>query len=80
MEINPNHAVTRAVSDHWHKIAAILLMKFGVKEVIITSEDIAKMQSDVVIAIESKKDHFKVWLTDMKTAQELVRKEGGLPV
>jgi hypothetical protein len=26
-ELNPNHPVTRTLHDHWHKIAAILLMK-----------------------------------------------------
>lgn len=80
MELNPNHPVTRAVSDHWHKIAAILMMKFGVKEIVISDADIATMPNDIVIAIEEKKDHFKIWLTDMKTAETLARKEGGLPI
>ena len=28
MEYNPNHPVTQAAHDHWHKIVAVLLHKF----------------------------------------------------
>jgi len=79
MEINPNHPVTQTVHDHWHKIAAILMIKFGVKSVDITDLDVKNIPSDIAIAIESKPDHLRIFLTDMKTAEKLAMEEGGLP-
>ena len=80
MEVNPNHPVIKETRDQWYKIAALLMMKFGVKETVITLDDIKKMPDDVVIAIDSKSNHIRLFLTDMKTALELAKKEGGMPV
>ena len=30
-ELNPNHPATREVHDHWHKIAALMMFKMGVR-------------------------------------------------
>ena len=43
MEINPEHPVTKAVHDDWHKIVAILLHKLGIQEIAITANDIDKL-------------------------------------
>lgn len=45
MEINPDHPVTKAIHNDWHKIVALLLHKFGVKEIIITSSDINRLMA-----------------------------------
>lgn len=49
MELNPNHPTTRMISDHWHKLAAILMVKLDVDHVVITSSDIARMDPGTAI-------------------------------
>lgn len=41
-ELNPNHPVTMAVSDQWHKIVALLMYQRGETEVEIPVETIAR--------------------------------------
>ncbi len=80
-ELNPNHPVTRAAHDHWHKIAALLMRKFGVKQCDITQDDIAGLDSDSVnIVLHAKLDRITVRLVGDEEARALARKEGGLPV
>ena len=43
MELNPNHPVTKAAHEEWHKIVAILLHKLGIQEITITANDIDKL-------------------------------------
>lgn len=79
MELNPNHPVTREVSDHWHKICAVLLGKMCMSHVVLTVEDIERV-SGAAIAIEGKPDGLHVRLMSMAEAERLARKEGGLPI
>jgi hypothetical protein len=79
MELNPNHPTTMAVSDHWYKIAALLMKKFGKDNVVITSEDMANMPPSA-ITVQDKKDGIYLRLVDMATAERLAKQEGGLPI
>jgi hypothetical protein len=76
-ELNPNHAVTRSVSDHWHKIAALLVAKLG-GHAVISAADIAAVDGKAV-AVRYHHDGIHVTLISMDEAERLARKEGGLP-
>lgn len=82
-ELNPNHPVTRQVHDQWHKICALLMMKMGVTQVVITENDIAQLKRDSGVNImicPSKKDNtITVELMDDATSIRLARLAGGLP-
>jgi hypothetical protein len=81
-EINPNHPVTREVHDHWHKIVAILLHKFGYKELRITMADLQACERDFpdgAVVIKANNDDFLLWLITADEARELAKREGGLP-
>lgn len=78
MELNPNHKVTQDIHDHWHKIAALLMSKFGKDHVIITMDDIDNLIGSSIV-IEEKNNELHLSIVDKKTAIELVKKEGGLP-
>lgn len=83
MEINPNHPVTREVHDHWHKIAAILLHKMGMRELRITLADLQAWAHDFpdgAIVIKANNFDFVLRLVSADEARELAKKEGGLPV
>jgi hypothetical protein len=83
MELNPNHPVTQEVHDHWHKIVAILLHKFGKREVTITMADVQAWERDWpggAIVIKANMYDFQLRLITAEQGQELARKEGGLPV
>jgi len=80
IEFNPNHAVTGAAREQWHKIAALLLHKFDLGLVTFTAADIeafAREQHNIVI--KSAADGLHVWLVNDAEAQRLARDEGGLP-
>ena len=51
-ELNPNHPALIGAHDHWHKIAALLMLKFGVNETTISTEELARFsEMDINIAI-----------------------------
>ena len=82
-ERNPNHPVTRAAHDHWHKIAAIIMAKQGLKEIEITAADVELLDGNTNIVLDergsSKTGTFKVRLVDNAEACRLAAEEGGLP-
>ncbi len=82
MELNPNHKVVRQAHDNWHKIAALIMVRLGLKEVQLTMGDIdevAKGNVNIVLDArgESKTGIITVRIVDDKTALELARHEGG---
>lgn len=79
MELNPNHPVTQKVSDHWHKICALIMSKSGNRHVVITKEDIARLDN-AAIAIEEKPDGIHVVLLPRAEAERLAKIAGGLPI
>ena len=79
--LNPNHPVTQAMSQQWHKICAVMMCVADVDHMVITPLDIQKFQASDrrAIAMEEKKDGMHIRLLTMEEAQELARREGGLP-
>jgi hypothetical protein len=83
MEINPNHPVTMAVHDHWHKIALLLMLKMGKPRVVITPAEIQQLLYSNIGGITIRTDDEIGIILEIVTpekAEELARKEGGLPV
>lgn len=88
MEINPNHPVTQEVHDHWHKIAALLLLKItGGKKgkiVRISVADISRMADESgdlgAIVLQERGDYMELRMVSRKEAERLAKQEGGLPV
>jgi hypothetical protein len=81
-EVNPNHPVTREFREQWYKICAILLNKFGLTEVQITSADIDALASSgrANITMRAKGETITLSLVTDREAARLARQEGGLPV
>ena len=81
-ELDPNHPVLREAHDHWHKLVAILMLKFGVTEVEITIPDILKLEGVAVCLDErGSKKTGKMHLRLMTEAEgeKLAIEAGGLP-
>lgn len=78
MNLNPNHPTSRAVAEHWNRIAAILVHKAG-GHVVITPEDINGLPGFVGITVQEKTDGLHLRLVDEATAHQLARENGGLP-
>ena len=91
MEMNPNHPVTAATSDLWHKIAALLVRRLVAAEgkhpapdaaVVITVSDIEALSESEDAAITIRLDDARGIVLNMVSTEEaerLARKEGGLP-
>lgn len=79
-ELNPNHHTTRTAHDHWHKIAALLLMKLGGRAV-ITLADIAALDRDPKhnIVLDDRNNELTLYMVDDQEGMRLARREGGLP-
>lgn len=91
MELNPNHPVTSAMSDMWHKIAVLLVRRVMALEgkhpapdaaVVIGTDEVEAMATSGVGAITIKFDDDRGIVLNMVSVDEverLARKEGGLP-
>lgn len=80
MELNPNHKVTAGLRDEWHKIVAIALHKQGIKELVITWDDILAFSGNTkhnTIVAQEKADGLHIYLTGEAEALELIAKAGG---
>lgn len=82
-EINPNHPTLRTLHDHWHKICAALVRKFGGddREVVLSLSDVDALarDGDAYIVVQELHDGLHLRLVDAKTAHAAAKKEGGLP-
>jgi hypothetical protein len=83
MELNPNHKVLRQAHDHWHKIAALIMVKLNLTEIKITVADVEKMAAgNVNIVLDARGERetgaMTIRIVDDRTARELARKEGGV--
>jgi hypothetical protein len=88
-EINPNHPVTKEVHDHWHKIAALLLLKITGgqrgKIVRISVQEIQSFSADCdgdlgAIVLQERGDYMELKMVDNAEAERLAKEEGGLPI
>lgn len=81
MEINPNHPVTRQAHDHWHKVAAILMMRLGVDVLEITEDDVSKLgNNEKAVVADCRGGKFVLRLVTMEEGEKLAREAGGMPV
>lgn len=82
-ELNPNHPVTAAVHDHWHKLCGVLLYKYGLDVVEILPADLegfADYLEGGGVAIQETNGRLYVRLVvGAEAAAKLARSEGGLP-
>lgn len=78
-ELNPNHPTTRAVSEHWHALAAVLMRKLGTEHVVITEPDLERMKPGECIVVQELHDGLHLRIVDEVTAEKLAREHGGLP-
>lgn len=83
-ELNPNNRTTAGMRDHWHKVAALIMVRLGVREVEFDVNEIEAMLKGQNIAFDergaSKTGKFKIRLVDEAEAAELARIEGGRPI
>jgi hypothetical protein len=80
-ELNPNHPVTRQVHDHWHKVAAILMMRLGVDSYEVTEEDVLQLgDNQRGVVADLRGGRFVVRLVTMEEGERMAREAGGLPV
>lgn len=79
-ERNPNHPITRTVHDHWHKIAAMIMLKLGLRIVTITHADLVKFAGeDIDIVLHEHDKVLDIKLVSKEEGERLAREEGGLP-
>ena len=79
-ELNPNHPVTREMAPMWHKIAAFVMMKLGVREVAITSDDIEAFAAESLCIVAHPVDRvLTISLVSQAEGDRLAREAGGLP-
>lgn len=76
---NPNHAVSRVVSDNWQNFLALLVAKGG-GHVVITPADIAAFPSEAAMTVQELDDGLHFRLVDYSTGMEIAKREGGMPL
>lgn len=83
-ELNPNHPVTIASRDLWHKIVAMIMTVQGRKKLQITPREVERcMKALDGSAVTIKFDDFNgitLQVVSAAEAERLAREEGGLPV
>lgn len=82
-EINPNHPVTAGARDHWHKLCAILLHKFDLEPVVITTSDFERFIHDYpdhAVLLHDTKDGLHLRIVSRAEAERLAGEAGGLPM
>jgi len=81
-ELNPDHPATKAVRDLWYKIVALMMHQAGQRELIIRPESIDAFAADPAseaVAIQFKDGTGIILrLVDLKTAEEMAKREGGV--
>lgn len=80
MELNPNHPVTSAMNNQWHKIVAVLLHKFGVSRVEITPQDLEAFSNSGLgaVTVRIENEVIELNLITFEEGERLARIEGGL--
>ena len=80
MELNPNHEVTRTLSNKWHVVATAIMQKFDVNEVVITEADVANLSKNpTAISMQELPDGLHIKLLSMDEAEKLAKEHGGSP-
>lgn len=78
MELNPNNRVAAAARGEWHKIAALIMHKLGVKHVEIRPEDADALTArGVNIAIADDKGYIEIFLLTAEETKAALKKHKG---
>lgn len=79
--MNPNHPAARSLEDQWHKLLAIVLVKYGevIGPVVITADDVQLLQGLALAAFDDA-EGLHVEMVSQERAAALARKHGGLPL
>lgn len=77
MELNPNHPATQQLSDHWHKIVALLLHRYG--DVVITLDEVRTLPQDAGVTFQELDDGLHVRLVSREEGERLATLHGGRP-
>lgn len=74
-ELNPEHPVTQTLHEQWHKIAALIMMKLGVKQVVITQADMDEFlkQEGSNIVLHAHADCMDIRIVGSEEAKRLVK-------
>ena len=80
-ELNPDHPVTRAAHDNWHKILAVLMHKLALTQTEISIDDIQRFAGSeyAAVVLREKNGVMYLSLVNARDAERLAREEGGLP-
>ena len=71
-ELNPQQPVTSGLSGHWHKVAALIMVKLNVQEVVLTPQDmISEPLGGLNIVAHETGGELKIKLVDNETAHLL---------
>lgn len=81
MELNPNHPTTSKIHGHWHKIAALLVMRTPNRRTTITLDEVNQLAADnVAITMKETAAGIELRIVSMEEGERLAKQEGGLPV
>lgn len=76
MERNPHHPTTNAIRDHWHKLAAALLIKYG-GTVVLTEADLKRLEGANIV-VRDDKEGIRMYIVDDAEAERLAKLHGGV--
>ena len=74
--INPNHPVTRATDEEWHKLCALILSKLGIDRIYIAAEDIAALEArpgGTVMLCHAHQESLELRLVTEQEAERIAR-------
>lgn len=81
VQLNPNHPVALMTRDSWHKIVAVLMLKFDLEEIEITEADVSALgDAEKAVVADCRDGKFVIRILRMEDALALAKHEGGLPV
>ena len=70
-ELNPQHPVTKGLSQHWHKILAPHMKKLGVNKITLTDKDFEMPPEGLNVVAHEDGEGLHIRLVDNKTAHLL---------
>lgn len=79
MEINPDHPMTKAMHDQWHKIAVLLMMKLKQRHIEISASDIEKLiaSESSTVVVQTKGDKIILDLVSEAEGKRILKQQGG---
>lgn len=75
-ELNPDHPVTAALHDQWHKLLAVVMHRFKIENIVITKDDILAFDDEhpnCSILAHDKSDGLHLSIISRDAGEELVK-------